>query len=689
MASYLKAIGVLRLIAEQKDPAAKGHWEAGKFILSTSFDRGQISEFFCRSYCPTAIVDPWNGGSGFYPKDDTKGVTAILQSNDRRFSTYRDVISKIKSWTDIHFDKTFRTDNKHHILSISRARLPDEALPWIDAAYVLRDRDQSFTPALGTGGNEGRLEMSNNFMQRLVDLLLSNNEEKTCSLLEAALFEITVPGLSKASIGQLHPGRAGGFNQGMGIEQKEFKINPWDYVLMMEGSVALAGTAVRRYPTQDRSQFTSPFTVRFSQVGFSSSAAGEKGVYETWLPLWKNPASWQEVRHLFGEGRVTIGRKTAASGLDFSRAVGTLGTDRGIESFERYAFLRRRGKSNVALPAGHIPVKHQPLLELLNELDPILLRLRIFLAAFKNVPASFASADRNLQEAIFGCCMEATSERFIKLARALGRIEQLIATRDRNLEPAIVRPLYGLSPRWVEACDDGSAEVRIAASIASVGRTGKVGTIRSTIAGTKPEKPDTWGEAQGHWHGSNLLERMATILTRRLMEAEQKSEPAFPLHARLSVNPDDVMVFIRGECDDVKIEDLLWAFTLVTWQKGGAGKISRMWIAENSREPLSSCWCLLKLLHTPHTIVDKQLRREPRIVGLLKAGRTAEACEVAIRRLYVSGLKPYRVRYEDDRSDPLRLLASLLIPTRNQSRLEAQVLELTTDGDGTRRMQRD
>ena len=38
LAHYLKGLGVLRLVAEQKDPAARGWWRDEAFHLATTFD---------------------------------------------------------------------------------------------------------------------------------------------------------------------------------------------------------------------------------------------------------------------------------------------------------------------------------------------------------------------------------------------------------------------------------------------------------------------------------------------------------------------------------------------------------------------------------------------------------------------------------------------------------------------------
>ena len=51
-----------------------------------------------------------------------------------------------------------------------------------------------------------------------------------------------------------------------------------------------------------------------------------------------------------------------------------------------------------------------------------------------------------------------------------------------------------------------------------------------------------------------------------------------------------------------------------------------------------------------------------------------DACEVAIRRLKLSELHPFDVKYEED-VDPIRLIGSLLIPVKDQWKLESLALE--------------
>ena len=569
-----------------------------------------------------------------------------------------------------------RAGGKEDLIPICRSRLSEESLPWLDAAVALRnDGKTAYNPMLGSGGNEGRLDFSNNFMQTVATLLIENGED-TRQLLEEALFAKPCTGLGDVKTGQFNPGRAGGFNQGMEVETKEFKANPWDFLLMIEGSLLFGAALYKRGMTEARGYAAIPFTATFSPVGLGSDVPDEAGKAETWLPLWERPATYAEVRALFSEGRASVGRRNAENGIDFARAMGTLGVDRGISRFVRYAYLKRRGDSYVALPAGQTAVRMCPSLLLLEELDAMLDRLDSFLRQFKSVPVTFAGTRRQLEQAIFAACDSQEPHVLIRVLTALGAIERAIAQRERTKLPKLNRPLHGLKPKWLLDADDGSSEFRIAAALASVSATGPVGPIRANLAPVDPAKPWLWapGNGQRSWHGNSLVERLGGVVAQRMMDAERLSASTPPFNARLPLAPLDVLPFLLGETNDNKIEELLWAFTLVDWQHRDLHAVRRKWAVPLVSGPMPRGWCLLKLLHQPNPIRGKRFRAEPRIIPLLRAGRVDEAVEIARSRLRASEVAPVSLS-GDDWIAAERQLAALLVPLGSIDSLEDLVLE--------------
>src|SRR5699024_5561634 len=182
-----------------------------------------------------------------------------------------------------------------------RAQLPDNALGWFDAAVLIAGESAQYPPLLGTGGNDGRLDFTNNFMQRLAEVINLDNDESppqtSAAWLDMALFGEPAPGLIKKAIGQFSPGQAGGPNAGTGFEA-DAAINPWDFVLMIEGALAFAAAAVRRNADDPYGVLSYPFTVRTVGAGSGSLGEGDASAArgELWMPLWRQPASYAEIR---------------------------------------------------------------------------------------------------------------------------------------------------------------------------------------------------------------------------------------------------------------------------------------------------------------------------------------------------------------------------------------------------------
>ena len=201
--AYLKALGVFRIVAEQRDPTARAWWQNDTFVLQSVLDRVTLMGFFLDEYKPTPIVSPWNGGSGFYPKDNSKAMDTILELESPRFRLWNEVISTGKRILT-RAQALYGSDKKRFkewSLAQCRVEFPDDALDWLDAAYVLTAGGPAYPPLLGTGGNDGRLEFSNNFMQNVVLALnideRPNGEVTARNQLAAALFNEGSPELIK------------------------------------------------------------------------------------------------------------------------------------------------------------------------------------------------------------------------------------------------------------------------------------------------------------------------------------------------------------------------------------------------------------------------------------------------------------------------------------------------------------
>ena len=391
---YLKALGILRLVAEQRDPQARSAWQGDTLRLTTSLTADELVDFFLHEYSPTPIVAPWNGGSGFYPQDKNQRVLldTLCQATASRLAAYRATIVTARGLVGVRTEQPKETD-KLAMLRQARQIFSDTAVQWLDAAYVLGDTKPGYPPLLGSGGNDGRLDFTINFVARLLSVLPEAIQQKTdaqwqqqpasrktparqarlqqqtgtqiaqsAAQLRAALFREGIATLDKAAVGQFYPAGAGGVNATEGTDGESF-VNPWDFVLAIEGTVLLASATVRQLTAGARSWASFPFTTRNAVAGYGTASGNEKMRAEMWLPLWSRAAGYAEVAHIFSEGRVQFSgtqRRIARTGFDFARAVAELGVDRGIEAFQRYGFLERNGQANLAAPLGRITVYARP-----------------------------------------------------------------------------------------------------------------------------------------------------------------------------------------------------------------------------------------------------------------------------------------------------------------------------------------
>ncbi|QDV20612.1 hypothetical protein Pan153_52880 [Gimesia panareensis] len=658
LAHYLKALGILRLVAEQADKNAQGWWVNDHFWLRSKYDREQLLNFFIEQYHPTPLVAPWNGGSGFFSNDNTLAISAISDGQAIRFSRYRNTIVICRKLLhDLKLESKPKED-KPELLQECRNRFPDQELDWLDAAYLITSDGPKYPPLLGTGANDGRLEFTNNFMQHLQNIFSFEDGivlDETGECLKESLFSNLSNVRSSGTIGQYDPGSLGGANNGTGFEGHS-AVNAWDYVLMMEGAITFAAASVKKLESPDGSALAYPFCVRQSGVGYSSSDSVDEETTrsEIWLPIWNSPASFSAISTLMSEGRVMTGKRKPRNGIDFARAIASLGIDRGIIEFQRYAFQQRNGLAFFAVPLGRFIVQGKPgVEELLTTLDQWLYRFRRT-ATGKNASGRSARVLRLIETAILKLCQRGTSAEVQSLLIALGEAEATVAISKSLKEGEKgngIRPVPLLSTDWLKKAYDGSIEFRLAAALASISHT-KVGPFRRHL---EPLDHATWNAAFLKWADEdndpslvwgcgNLIRNLSAVLQRRIVDVMKsgkegnRSDLLAPLSGRLNASLGDISQFIAGTVDDQRIESLLKGLILVDWPNLSADDRTAL---QGSHTPVpNAAYSLLKLCHLSSLSKNTSIRLDPRISRLAIAGKFSEATKSASRRLRDSGFPP-------------------------------------------------
>ena len=757
LANYLKALGIIRIVAEQFDPECRGWWENEQFQLLSILSRDELEQAFLEKYEPTPLVSPWNKGCGFFKNNDP-GLKPLETSTAPRFRKFRDgvfsarvllqdistadaTIRAIKASTKR--DSSFQNDSQRQLLSNSL--IPLEAISkikaemntidpdgdsmkkykheldvisrvlksnqkpvssrdaeelkeapgykrllaiaerrfkslkeklilncrrswrgphaqWLASAVVLDDQGNTIWPSLlGTGGNDGNLDFTNNWMQRLgqvfqVSAETGNPIDSAPRLLSWSFWRTPTCDLSTGAIGQFQPGASGGFNSSTGIDGPSV-VDPWDFILMMEGAILFSSRATRRFSPSDLSCASAPFAIRAHTAGYASAGAEKAQRGEQWMPIWRRPSSYADISSLFAEARVQLGRQPASHPLDAARAICRLGIARGISHFNRFGYLERNGQSTFAVSLGRIRVDTNRFEHLIDDLASWLERLQ------RQARDSFSPARLRIAER---CVMNAVFEVLTNSDPVRSKSTQWQSVLDACLEIERLQkdgiaiesgPIPSLRPEWLSAINDNSVELRLAVAMASAAseydRQGyPVDSIRHHWIPLVPGRFPKFNKSEKKLAkdprvvitGRDFLGDCAAVVERRIIDAEKSGKRSLPLvhHRNCGASLADIQQFIIGAVDDLKLFSLARALMALKWNQVRKEHIRSL----ETPIPLltgvlpDDSWLMLRLVHLSSSLNgDRTVPVESSVIRLLRSGRSTRAIEIARRRLQSVGIK--------------------------------------------------
>lgn len=523
-------------------------------------------------------------------------------------------------------------------------------------------------------------------------------------MLRTSLFADGTWGFHSVAIGQFAPGAAGGPNASTGYEA-DSNVNPWDFVLALEGAIMFAGAATRRHQGSPELGASFPFTVRPTGAGWGgvSDSDEENARAEFWAPLWDQPAGHSELEGLLKEGRAVLNGKTARDGLDFARAAASLGTSRGVSGFARYGFVMRSGKAYLAAPLGTLSVgsRTAEAVELISDLDTGgWLRQIRRLAREKGAPARARTAVKQLEDALFAMSEAEAHVSPRSVQGALGALGDLVRwLRDSRDAPEKISPPPRLSYKWVRMANNETPEYRVAVALASLGwasgenprqDTPAEGEAPSTDmaedtatpqkrialaahfapldAETIPKRWRKW-DAQNQirviWGAGSLESSLIAVLQRRLIDEAIVA----PLEAATPARLADIAAFLEGNFDDVRcarlLAGLVWAQppTWLPFAKKALRPVVPFTYA--AIKPLFAPDTSLRVLQEKRLVPpDCKLPIPPGLIARLRNGQVKEAVHLALRRARASGITCPFANPGISQSDRIgsRLAAALLIP---------------------------
>jgi CRISPR-associated protein Csx17 len=623
LGSYLKGLGVFRLIAEQADPQARAWWKDGVLVLHTKWSKEELVSFFLHGigaekspiYSPTPIFAPWGGRPGFYADGNEKArsrLQTLRQVNPPgRYSISQQVVKvtdevlKNRGWTNA--TKKQRTALKPSIVAAMRNAWSESAIDWFDACLSLEE-DARFGFLYGTGGNEGSADITNNFWELIEETIgFPTPGPDSRELLVASVFGESRVGGTSRTAGQHFPLAAGSSNCGQDFFNSS-STNPWDVVLMMEGAVLFAGATTKRLSQLGKGKAAFPFMIDHLATDEPSTSTKDEAKQdaqvmrcraEFWMPLWCLPTSLPAIRALLAEGRLQrlSGERTEHT-LHAMEAIKTLGMSRGIDTFHRVALFERRGKGYyLASSLGFHPTSRSSdsFAAQLSQFDDFRQQVYRNLREGPGIPDRIMRARQRFHAALATLLERdehsavATSDALLEVIGGASNIEREVALlKDRS---KLLTPCPALAITWLRD-DDNRPEYRIARAVAGLIAWGEkpsdgrslqaVESIRANLLPvSRRGNAWAWDETSRSvvWsRGAPMEFNLAAVLRRRLVDAQRGAGDGLPLWSSYGVGFDALLAFWNCEVDESCLADLIHGMSLVDprqWNQTGID--NRQW----------------------------------------------------------------------------------------------------------------
>ena len=439
---------------------------------------------------------------------------------------------------------------------------------------------------------------------------------------------------------------------------------------MLEGSICFAAALSRRLRDGESPQLAAPFSIRSMAVGFGTASPSEESARgEQWLPLWSQPATFDDLGALIAEGRCQQGRSPVRKPVEMAQALARHGTARGITAFQRFAFLERNGQANLAIPVGRWQVssKPHPHQSLADEAAGWIERLEQK-SRVDHAPASWRRAARICSEALLGVSRDPQDSRWRTLFHTLGAAERTLATTYAQAREAGLRPLPKLSPGWVDKLGNTPA-LRIALAIAD-----QCGQRHGTFDASDTLRHH-WQALDGHLpEHQRFAERADTGVIPDLVDPLEwlarlvrlRAVRESPLVPRTHVvGLSDLAAFLRGD----RVADAGAVFDLfgpcLALDRSVVGRLTAPRATTDDLGGLAT-YGLLRLATLPNglELSDRRVAIpcDHQVTLALCAGSIDRAVDLAVRRLRHARLRPFIERTFGGAAQARLLAAALAIP---------------------------
>lgn len=579
----LKAIGLLRVLAtcadaDHRDPEAEGWWdlENACFCLRSEKYKSleELARFLAVQYSPSQIISAWNKDIGY---------------KDGRVEP-RPSAKTLKLANDLSQQVGKETKNKREATRRAFLQFREESdavLPEIvDAIASIFTKGNSDNPLFLSKGAAGRAQLFRTyweFFEKLTKVRKGSNNEQTQAL---ALGSLTGDSATSAkAIGTpFFPDAIKTYNNGLGWVVDSFPFNALDYLLAVEGALALRGAASRTLAANSRRFAAFPFVFDSGEDLVDDSNEVKGTASSIWLPLWDRAATFAELSSFICDAQARLPGKEARFSAEFARALRAQGVDAGFSGWQEFRFKMKASRVPWVCTGRYLGAtsdRHSirlndalaPLDEcgFLDQFEPRYKGKKIDARSPHPIRASIGAA---IEDTVVQPTPDNAMEILLRLYPACGKLAQSKSFRETLRQRATFFDPLPMK-HWehlLEGTDTPEFHVaRALASIAGFSKqsNGKFSRAQPFLGSLLPLNLE-YGHCQleenskqAGWSGTDLGHDLARVLSRRYLDSLDDERPA--LMAPRTAPLDDILALLNGELDDHRIARWTEALSLIGW----------------------------------------------------------------------------------------------------------------------------
>lgn len=533
-------------------------------------------------------------------KDGTLPAVAKLLKDD---STFSDCMRLARDWVDaLRAKETIAATILRY-----RDHVPDRVAEGLDSLSAFHLVNWNNNPLFVNRGQQGNTDIFRMYWENFLAYRKHSEAFAAASLFGERLVSdgSPAPGQTKsrgptkqrqsATRGKgtpYFPDAIKNYNQGLEWVVETYPFCPLDYLLAVEGALAMRGAVSKSLTSNARSYAAFPFVFEGTETMTDDEGEIAGLGISVWLPIWSRPTTFDELQSFVLDAQARLPKKECRFASDFARAVRSQGVDAGFSAFQEFRFKMKGARIPWAVSRRYLSCSGSATTSVVNELlapvdeskfldqfpfrPPLEVKrlgkpdLHPFRAPVLDA-IEVAAAEPDGNKILDVLC------RLADLNAQLAKSKSLRKKIDEKERVVFIPPLR--CEDWSEALVDleSDREFEIARALASIqGRErqseGRYSQAEPFLGSLLPlqRRQRSWflpdpPSPQAVWSGLDLTRELSAILARRVIDSEADFRPALVgvCSARLS----SVLAFLRGELDDSRIARLVEGLSLVDWQQ--------------------------------------------------------------------------------------------------------------------------